>query len=332
MSTAGRGVGALLGVLALLAVDAGAAQATAPTAPAGAPQVSLPPDLVALEQKAAALRFNTERLTLQLELQVNEDLLGPGSPPLVFLIAGQGQVSVSPAEGSFTLSLFGQTSEVREVAGSLYTFEPSAARIDGGRSWVRSKAESPASALAVGPVGLTAGMGGTEGSFAGLLALVGEATSVQETGPAIVDDQPTIEFTAAIDPTKLAGWSKLLASGQGGGLVKELEGKGAPPTSRLELFLAANGLPLRIRFSIDTNGTTATLTSDTRALEVPVDVHAPPAREVIGASRLKVLQARARARERARLKRTLARICRKLPSKPAARCRRAAGAPVGKSK
>jgi hypothetical protein len=329
MSTVGRGSGALIGVLALLAVSGTAGQAAAP---AGAPQVGLPPDLVVLEQKAAALRFNTERLTLQLELQSKEGLLGLGSPPLVLLIVGQGQVSVRPEEGSFTLSLFGQTSEVREVGGSLYTFEHSAAKIDGGRSWVRSKAESPAAAFAVGPVGLGAGVSGTEGSFAGLLALVGAATSVQETGPAIVDDQPTIEFTAAIDPTKLAGWSKLLGNGQGGGLVKGIQGKGAPATSRLELFLAASGLPVRIRFSIAVNGTTATLTSDTRALEVPVDVQVPPAREVIGASRLKVLQAREHARERARLKRTLARICRKLPSRRAAKCRRLPGAPVGKSK
>jgi hypothetical protein len=327
MSRAARGAGALLATAALLGASAGAAQAAATPALAGGPveaSASLPADLVALEQKTAALRFNTERLTLQIELQSAEGLLGPGSPSLIFLVAGKGQVSASPAEGSFTLSLFGQTSEIREVGGSLYTYEPSVAKFDGGRSWVRSKAQSPASALAVGPVGLGDGMVGAEGSFAGLLALVRAASSVQETGPAIVDDQPTVEFTATIDPRKLAGWNKLLSSGHGQGLAKELRAKHAP-TSRLELFLAANGLPMRIRFTLTANGTIATLTSDTLALEVPVDVHAPPAREVVGEARLKVLQARQRARERASVRRALRRICAKLPPKPAARCRLAAG-------
>jgi hypothetical protein len=328
MSRAGRRAGTLLAAGALLCTGAGGTQSASASAPSVGPAqapASLPADLVALEQKMAALRFNTERLTLQIELQSREGILGPGSPSLVFLVAGQGQLSASPAEGSFTLSLFGQTSEIREVGGSLYTFEPSVAKFDGGRSWVRSTAQSPASALAVGPVGLGEGMVGAGGSFASLLALVAQASSVQETGPAIVDDQPTIEFTATIDPRKLAGWSKLLRSGHGGGLAKELR---RAPTSRLELFLAPSGLPIRIRFALSANGTIATLTSDTLALEVPVDVHAPPAREVIGEARLKVLRARERARERASLRRVLRRICRKLPPTRAAKCRRLPGAAV----
>jgi hypothetical protein len=331
MSRAGRGAGTLLGLLAFLGMSAAGAQASAGPVPEPPvpTQASLPADLVALEQRTAALRFETERLTVQMELQSKEGLLGPGSPALVFLLAGQGQIRASPEEGSFTISFFGQTSEVREVGGNIYTFEPSAAKIDGGRSWVRSKATSPPSALVAGPAGLGEQLGGSAGTFAGVLALIGAASSVQETGPAIVDDQPTTEFTAAIDPSRLAGFEKLLETGQGGGVGRELRGhKGAPPSVRLEVFLAANGLPVRIRFAIHAADAFVTLTSDTLALEVPVEVRVPPAREVIGASRLKVLRARQRVRERARLERALRRICRKLPPKERAKCKRLPGAPA----
>jgi hypothetical protein len=151
---------------------------------------------------------------------------------------------------------------------------------------------------------------------------------VQETGPTIVNDQPVTEFTAAVDPTKLAGWSKLLST-DGGGLTKELETKREQTTARLELFLSPAGVPVRIRFALQAAGAIATLTSDTLAFEVPVEVQAPPPREIIGDAQLKVLQKKQRERERSRFRRQLLRICRKLPAKEAAGCRRAAR---GKSK
>jgi hypothetical protein len=293
---------------AVAAIVAGAAIGLqAPSAaPFYTPAAPLPPDLVSLEQRMAALHFNTLRQTLQVELESKPGLLGPGTPPLVLLMAGTGAVSVSPEEGSFTLGFLGQTTEIREVGGETYRYDPSVARIDGGRSWVRSKATAPASSLAVGPAGLGEGIGASHGYFSGVLGLLADASAIQEAGPAIVDDQPVTEFTAAIDPRKLGGWRRLLGSGVGT-LLKEPEGGGAAPSSRLELFLSPAGLPVRIRFALETTQGTASLTSDTLALEVPVSVIAPPANEVIDDARLKAIQRRQRARERARFKRTLRR-------------------------
>lgn len=307
-----RRLSAVLPVACLLALGAAGGEPRAQAAPA------LPADLVALEQKMAALRFNTERLTLQLEMQTGVKLFGPASPPLVLLAVGAGEISDSPPEASFTLSDFGQTREVREIGGELYTFEPDAAKTDGGRSWVRSRAKTPVSALAVGPSGLEGELLPASGSFAPLAVLLSSATTVQETGPAIVDDQPTTEFTATIDPTKLAGWGKLL-NGKSS-LTRELPGTHEPPTSRLEVFLAPTGLPVRIRFMLKAARNVLTLTSDTLALEVPVEVQAPPARAVIDETRLEVLRKRERERERARLERELHKLCKRLPERRRRRC------------
>jgi len=283
------------------------------------PSAQLPADLVALEQKMKALRFNTERLTLQVEIQTKGGLLGPESPGLVFLAAGSGDVSVAPDAGSFRLSLFGTTNEIRQVGGESYVYEPTVAKIDGGRSWVRSRATSPSSVLAVGPAGLGETIGGSGGSFSSLVALLSSAAGVQETGPAIVDDQPVTEFTASVDPRRVAGWSKLLVR-EGGALTKEPNPTGGAPTSRLELFLSPSGLPVRIRFALQAGQASVILTSDTLALEVPVTVTVPPPNEVIDQARLKVLEKRRHERQRARLRRTVRPACAKSPVR-GKRCR-----------
>ena len=300
--------------------------APASAAPAAQPQAPLPPDLIALEQKMAAVHFNTERTSLQIELQTKEGLLGHGTPSLVLLLAGSGQAATSPPGASFTLSFLGQTTEVRQVDGVTYTYQPQAAKTDGGRSWVRSEKPTSSSAIGEGPTGLgEVTGGGTEGDFAKTLELLNSAQAVQESGPAIVDDQPVTEFVAQIDPTKLAGWSKLLSSPS---LAKELQSAG-PPSSRLELFISPAGIPLRTRFNLQAGGTVTGFTTDVLALEVPVDVQAPPAHEVIGEARLKTIEKQALARARVRLRRTLQRLCPKLPPKQAAKCRRQANAKPG---
>jgi hypothetical protein len=286
----------------------------APTVAQSTP--TLPPDLVALEQKMAALHFNSEQLTVQVEIASAGGLLGQGTPPLVFLAAGSGVESVAPPEGSFKLELLGQAHEVRDVGGAVYTEEPEVAKTDGGRPWVRSAGKGVTPSLGLGPAGLTGATGGgAEGTFGKLVELVNSATSIEEIGPAVVDDQPVIEFSAPIDLTKVAGWSKLLSSGTS----KALGGKVEEPTSELEIFLAANGLPVRLRISVRADGSAETFTTDTLALEVPVTVQAPPARETIGEAQLKTLQ-RAASKRKAAL--GARRICRKLSAKQATRCRK----------
>jgi hypothetical protein len=83
------------------------------------------------------------------------------------------------------------------------------------------------------------------------------------------------------------------------------------------VFFAPNGLPVRVRLTLAAEGTTIAIRVDTLAINVPVNVVAPPADKTIGEAQLKRLERRRAARE---LERAL-RACRRKPGKQARLCR-----------
>lgn len=87
---------------------------------------------------------------------------------------------------------------------------------------------------------------------------------------------------------------------------------------KLELFLAPNGLPVRARVTFVAEGTTLSIRVDTLAINVPVHVVAPPARQTIDELPLKRLERRHAARQRKRALRACRHLLRR---KQAARCR-----------
>jgi hypothetical protein len=306
----------------LLALTPGVAHASA----------AVPPDLAALEQQLGVLQVNSERFSLQEELTFGNGLLG-GGIPLVLIIAGEGEASVSPPQATITAGLAGIDAEQTRVIGeTVYRHDRSAARLDGGRPWVRAR-RKPSEADPTDPSGILGNdTGATQGTFGKLVEDLGTALSIEESGPVTVDDQRVIEFDAVLDPSpilrRIEAQAKQRGRAPGSGSPFQLPSVGGPnskrrapappPSLKLELFLAPSGLPVRVRLTFAAEGVIVSLRVDTLATGVPVHVVAPPARQTIDEAALKRLERRRAARE---LKRVV-RVClRHAHGKGRARCR-----------
>jgi hypothetical protein len=208
----------------------------------------------------------------------------------------------------------------RVIGNTIYTYTPSLDRHDGGRPWLRSKQPSPelngesaglpALSDALAPM-LSAG-GGRNASaapFAKLIEDVNGALSVQEVGPMTVDGQQVTEFTASLSFAKLLSRKQLEAFTKSLSSLGELLSPTGSPKQReevkkhneettkklseatveLELFIAPSGLPVRMISVFGGRSAGIGGEEDILALEVPVHVHAPPARETIGQAQLRKL-------------------------------------------
>lgn len=297
--------------------------------------VALPPELVALEQQMAQLQVNSERFSLQEEISLGS-ALGQGIP-LVLIVAGDGEASDAPPQALVNAGIpgLGAPEQVRSFGETTYTNQPSAARVDGGRPWVRGHTKSKV-ANPLDPGGIAEGdQGGKQGTFTKLIEQLGGALSIEESGPVTVDDQRVTEFDASLDPTpvlaELQAHSKstppqrplnsLLRIPSVGG--PQSTGKPEPaPTLELEVFIAPNGLPVRTRVTLTAEGATVAVRLDTLAINVPVHVAPPPAAQTIDEAQLKRIERRDAARARAHL----LRLCRRLHGKRARSCRAGANA------
>lgn len=296
--------------------------------------VALPPDLVTLEQQMAQLQVNSERFSLQEEISLGS-ALGQGIP-LVLIVAGDGEASDAPPQALVNAGIpgFGAPEQVRIFGETTYTYRQSAARTDGGRPWVRGRTKSKG-VSPLDPGGIAgSGEGGKQGTFTKLIEQLNGALSIDESGPATVDDQRVTEFDAALDPApvlaELQAHSKkstphplnsLLHIPSVGG--PQSTGKPEPaPTLELELFVAPNGLPVRTRVTLSAEGATIAVRFDTLAINVPVDVAPPPAAKTIDEAQLKRIERRDAARARVRL----LRFCRRQHGRSARSCRAAARA------
>lgn len=314
-------------VLALLCI---ALCAAVPAAHAAAP---LPPDLVALEQQMAQLQANSERFDFQLELFAG-NALGPGIP-FALVIAGAGEASDAPPQSSVTASFLGLVrQQTRVIGNSVYRLQPEAAHIDGGRPWVRGPVQGQGNgeAQALDPSGiLENAQGGKQGTFSKLIAVLNGAQSITESGPVTVDDQRVIEFDAMLDPTPFLEKLKPKSKEPQHPLKSIFEGPETgkeptpakptlPPSFKLELFIASNGLPVRARFTFSAENTSITVRVDTLAINIPVHVTAPPPQQTIDEAQLKRIE----QRQARRALRQALRRCRRLHGKRAALCRRVA--------
>lgn len=302
---------------------------SAPAAPA-----ALPPDLVGLEQQTAQLQASSERFSFQEEFTLGQ-LFGKQTP-LLLIFAGEGEASDAPSQASFSGGILGLPMEQTRVIGATtYTFEKAAGEIDGRRPWVRG--HKPAKAVAEEASSLDPGgilgsdQTGQQGTFSKLVEELNGAQSIEESGPATVDGQRVIEFDAALDPTPLLAQLRSKATPSGHPLSSLLETSPVsspkapvkpttPPTFELEVFIAPNGLPVRVRSTFSAEGTTITLRVDTLAINIPVDVVPPPAAQTIGEAQLRQIERRRAERERAQA----LRVCGHLHGKRAKFCRRLA--------
>ncbi len=308
---------------ALLALTAALLSAATP-ARAAAP---LPPDLVALEQQMAQLQANSERFSFQEEVAFG-GLFGQGIP-LVLIVAGEGEASDSPPESTATGGLLGLPEEkIRTIGDTVYSYRRQAAEIDGGRPWVRSQ-RPVKEATGLDPGGLLeSDQAGQQGTFSKLIEELNGALSIEESGPVTVDDQRVVEFDATLDPAPFLAQLKSQSKEPEHPLSSPLEASpvsgpktpakpAPPPTLELEVFIAPNGLPVRARFTFGDEGATIAVRVDTLAINIPVNVAPPPAKQTIDEAQLKQIERRRAARE---LEHAL-RACRRLHGKRATECR-----------
>ncbi len=281
----------------------------------------------------AQLQANSERFSFQEEFAVG-GLIGEGAP-LLFIIAGDGEASDSPPESAATGGLFGAPEDkTRTIGDTVYSYKRQAGEIDGRRPWVRSQRQAkeeaaPGADTSLDPGGLLENdHPGAQGTFSKLIEQLNGALSIEESGPATVDDQRVIEFDATLDPAPFLAQLKAESKEPTHPLSSPLETAPvghskapakatAPPTLELEVFIAPNGLPVRARLTFADEGATIAIRVDTLAINIPVNIVPPPARQTIDEAQLKRIERRRAARE---LRQAL-RFCGRLHGKSAATCR-----------
>jgi len=300
---------------------------TAAHARAAAP---LPPDLVALEQQTAQLHVESERFSFQEELALSSlgSLLG-AETPLVLIVAGEGEASDSPPESTAVGGLLGLPEErILTVGETVYRYRPQVASFDGHRPWVRGQ-RTAKEGSGLDPGGqLEDDETGAQGTFSKLIEQLDSALSVEESGPATVDDQRVIEFDAKLDPTPYLAQLKSESKEPQHPLSSPLETSpvrsrkapakpASPPTLELEVFIAPNGLPVRSRYTFSDEGVTVAVRVDTLAINIPVHVTPPPAKQTIGEAQLERVERRRAERQREQA----LRACRHLHGARAKACR-----------
>jgi hypothetical protein len=277
-------------------------------AAASASAATLPPDLIALEQKMQALHVNSERGTLVEVLTGGslggESILGLGpikrsrhkrdrketvvhltthpKQSIPFLTA-DFEVSDSPKLAVIRGNLLGAFSLQERVIGEqVYTRSSLLGLIDGGKPWVSTsaaeRAQEQAHSSEEGGSSITESAGA---EYSKLIDLLAHASSVAEIGPREVDGQQTIEFEAKLDG------ERLLSASSTSKLSKAKKKRLGRSTLTLDLFLADDGLPVRTRTQTQIGKAEITVVEDVLATEVSVSVQPPPAIETITAAELK---------------------------------------------
>lgn len=292
----------------------------------------VPPELASLEQQTAKLQANSERFTLEEEVSLGES--GDSAIPFALVIAGRGEVSDTPAAAWVEAGLLGSTSVRERVVGETeWVYDARAKELDGGRPWVRRKHQPPKASDGLGLGLLETPQPGSQGTFGKLIEELNGAQTLVDSGPVTVDDERVMEFDASVNPAPLIARLETEARAkepqdQLDSLFPELPGagpKGPPktfpaPTFEIEAFIAPNGLPVRLRGTFTYQGEAISVRVDTLAINIPVSVSPPPARQTVGAAKLKVLERRAAAIARRRL----LRACKRLKGKIARECRASA--------
>jgi hypothetical protein len=265
-------------VVALLASVAGVACAEAATSAPNPAPATVPATLQALEGKMRQLQVNSERFSqvargyITVANESNGKVVGRVKhiPTNVQLT---GEASLTPQRSETFLGA--RHTPTRVVVGStVYSRE-------GGRRrpWVRRHDAELAQGFASYPLHgdpEEVNLGGT-GSYAGLLNLLATAVGQISTGaPAAIEGQQTEGFSATVEPLRLV---KHLTQEDESNLRRH------PIIERLEVFLTEAGLPIKVVQTLDSADIHETTTTQILAVNVPIKVKAPPARETTGARR-----------------------------------------------
>lgn len=255
-----------------LAAPAGAgALALAGMGAATAQAATLPPDLQTLEQKMTQLQVSSERFSTQFRFGVplgESGALKGAQFSLTYGITGEAALG-STLKANLALHVGKRVSHEELVGDTLYVREPWIARFVHGRHWVRIPKEPLSQVIGFDPTETaSAGKGGGPlGTFAKLLGIVNGAQSITETGPATVDGQAATGFLVHFDPKHLLG---VFTQEQ----LADLEFLGKPSVE-LELFVSAEGVPVRTLLKMTVSGIAAQASVDILQINAPVSVKVP---------------------------------------------------------
>lgn len=243
------------------------------------PLVTLPPALVALEQKMEALDVSSVKVSFH-ESRTFLAALSPSGRTL----SGSSGVIEAGFERHVGRARFvraGHRFRARLVRGVVYLGARWLAREDGGRPWVeRALPKHPLASLNLGPKLLD-----DDPTFALLRETLASATSVTEDGVATVEGKQALQFTATF---------KDLGQVHDPGVPR-----GIAETGTLQLFITPKGMPVETVGVARSPLEAARTVSDLQAVDLPIFVKAPPKRLTIEERALKRIERR-RARRRAR--------------------------------
>jgi hypothetical protein len=259
--------------MSALAVGVTCAEAATAAAPSPAPATA-PATLQALEAKMRQLQVNSERFSqmargyITVANETNGKVVGRVKH-ISTNVQLTGEASLTPQSETF---LGAQHTPTRIVVGStVYSRE-------GGRRrpWVRRHEAKLAQDFTSYPLHgdpEEVNLGGT-GSYAGLLNLLATVVGQISAGaPAAIEGQQTEVFSATVEPLRLV---KHLTQEDESNLRRH------PVVERLEVFLTEAGLPIKVVQTVDSADIHETTTTQILAVNVPIEVKAPPARETTG--------------------------------------------------
>ncbi len=267
-------------MLVALALGICAGSADSATLPTQVPMATVPPQLQALEQKMEQLQVNSERFSAHLQGAGTVTSVGLGSRGKrvrrtrhVSLNVSQiGVGSITPPEQEVF-----EHNRPRQIAigSTLYLFRGRGARHHERRSWIRMS--SPGAITAVSTFPFHGGSpfevdAGGSGSYAGLINLLATSVGVVSVdGPTSVRGQQVTQFTATVEPLRL---TKGLSSKELAAILQV-----HPFAEKLTLDVTESGLPIRVRtIGMFGGGFTTTETTEILAINVPVNIKPPPAR------------------------------------------------------
>jgi len=287
------------------------APATAGSSSAGASAATLPPGLVALEQKTAELKVTSLLFSLHTSIRsATHDRLLRALLKQLGASTATGEMSLSPFGAIVSLQLAGESFKVRVLSDSVYVYLPGIAARDGGRPWVKVDAARLGQLLAseaaahngAGREAAPIVPGLAKPPFAQLQRTLAGAREVRELPPASIEGQPVSRFLAVLKPQQYREGA-LLAEPHPeprSEPIARMDATASPARSSsshrkssssatMEVSLTQTGLPLRTLVREREAGVSVTVRLDIPVINFPLVVAPPAARETITFAAFKAL-------------------------------------------
>ena len=235
-----------------------------PAALSSPAQAALPPEVAPLVAKLASVRPSSERF--EVGITVRPKRLPKNYAGLrKITLSEKGEATLAPPlEGTVTTTALGRSETIRAIGDTVYVEDRALAAHDGGRPWVVSKsAQSESFPLGVGTAGAAP-------PFAKLAREIETGRDVKVLGTTTISGQPVTRVSFTLIPSDLVSGKLALA-------VRKLR----HATSRLEVDLNAEGIPLRTAGVIAVGKIRIGLTAELTALDFPLSVAPPASSETI---------------------------------------------------